>query len=184
MTNLDVNLPIGEGSSARSEAVARVGKRVAVLYEPGRTGAAALDLARRLVGPAGLGLTVLSVAPQDTRICCGAGSAMDYNRAMCETAEAELREARKELGPMAERASFKVLVQDKDPPLAAWIAAGGFDVVLLPARRRPLRRVKHPAAEPLRRATSAEVRIIDGRSGLDGSGIEILAAPPGGSNRR
>ena len=56
---------------------------------------------------------------------------------------------------------FKLLVQDKDPPLAAWIAAGGFDVVLLPARRRPLRSAKHPAADQLRKSTSAEVHVVD-----------------------
>jgi hypothetical protein len=180
MANLDFDLLTGTGAFARSEAIASVVRRVMVLYEPGRTGSAALDLARRLVGAAGLGLTVVSVAPQDTRICCGAGSALDYNRAVCDAAEAELLQARKELGATAERASFKVLVEDKDPPLAAWVAAGDFDVVLLPARRRPLRRSKHPAAEGLRRSTRAEVRVIDGGSGLEGFGIEILDAPPGG----
>ena len=184
MTNLDFGLLTGKGSSARSEAIAPVGRRVVVLYEPGRTGSAALDLARRLVGAAGLGLTVVSVAPQDTRICCGTGSAMDYNRAVCDTAEAELLQARKKLGATGERATFKLLVQDKDPPLAAWVAAGDFDVVLLPARRRPLRRSKHPAAEALRRSTRAEVRVIEAGSGLEGLGIEILDAPPGGSDRR
>jgi hypothetical protein len=107
---------------------------------------------------------------------------MDYNRAVCEAAEAELCQARKELGPVAERASFKVLVQNRDPPLAAWIAAGEFDVVLLPARRRPLRRWKHPAAEPLRRSTSAEVRVIDAGSRFEEPGIELLAPPLGSSD--
>jgi hypothetical protein len=108
---------------------------------------------------------------------------MDYNCAVRETAEAELRRAREELGPIAERASFKVLVQGKDPPLAAWIAAGDFDLVLLPARRRPLRRSKHPAAEPLRRSTSAEVRVIDAGSGVEESRSETLAPPAGSSDR-
>ena len=183
MTNLDFD-PTGERSFTQSQAIAPVGKRVVVLYEPGRTGSAALDLARRLVGGAGVGLTVVSLAPQDKRICCGAGSAMDYNRTVCETAEAELRQARKELGPNAGRASFKVLVEGKDPPLAAWIAAGDFDVVLLPARRRPLRRAKHPAAERLRRSTGAEVRVIDAGSGFEESRIEIIAPPLGSLGRR
>jgi hypothetical protein len=108
---------------------------------------------------------------------------MDYNRAVCDTAEAELLQARKELGAMAERASFKLLVQDKDPPLVAWVAAGGFDVVLLPARWRPLRRSKHPAAEALRRSTGADVRVIDAGSDLEELGTEIVAAPPGGPDR-
>jgi hypothetical protein len=134
---------------------------VVVLYEPGRTGSAALDLARRLVGDDDCTLAVVCVAPQDTRICCGAVSAIDYNHAVCEAADAELRQARTLLGDVGNRASFKLLVQDKDPPLGAWIAAGGFDVVLLPARRRLLRRAKHPMTDQLRRSTSADVRVVD-----------------------
>jgi hypothetical protein len=158
------------------------GSRVAVLYEPGRSGSAALDLARRLVGDYGSELTVVSVAPQDTRICCGAGSAMDYNRAVREAAGVELRDASELLGREGSRASFKLLVQDKDPPFAAWIAAGDFDVVLLPAHRRPLRKAKHPAAGQLRRLTSAEVYVVDAGSGYDEPPTEILASHPAGSD--
>jgi hypothetical protein len=157
---------------------------VVVLYEPGRSGSAALDLARRLVGDDGSALTVVTVAPQDRRICCGAGSAIDYNRAVCEAADAELREARELLGPPADRASFKLLVQDKERPLAAWIAAGDFDVVLLPARRRPLRSAKHPAADQLRRSTSAEIRVVDARSSFEESGIEMLGPALASSDPR
>lgn len=137
-----------------------------MLYEPGRTGSAALDLARRLVGDDGAALAVVSVAPQDTRICCGAVSAIDYNHAVCEAANAELRQARTLLGDVGRLASFTLLVQDKDPPLAAWIAAAGFEVVLLPARRRLMRRATHPLADELRRSTGADVRIVD----ADGAG--------------
>jgi hypothetical protein len=146
--------------STQSDAARSVGERVVVLYEPGRSGSAALDLAGRLVGDDGSALTVVAIAPQDTRICCGAGSAIDYNRAVCESAGAELRRARVLLGPVGNRASFKLLVEAKDPPLSAWIAAGGFDVVLLPARRRPMRSAKHPAADELRISTGAEVRVV------------------------
>jgi hypothetical protein len=177
MTHLDPD-PLTSKRSIQSDAVPKAGKRVVVLYEPGRAGSAALDLARRLVGDEGTALTVVSVAPQDTRLCCGAGSAIDYNRTVCETADAELRQARQLLGPVGKRASFKLLVQDKDPPLGAWIAAGYFDVVLLPARRRPLRRAKHPAADQLRRSTSAEVRVIDcGSSFEEPSRREVQRLP-------
>jgi len=142
-----------------------------VLYEPGRTGSAALDLARRLVGDDGAALAVVSVAPQDTRICCGAASAIDYNRAVRDTVAAELRQARARLGEVGNRASFKLLVQDKDPPLAGWIAAGGFDLVLLPARRRPLRRARHRLADQLRGSTGADVRVVDA------DGVDSLASP-------
>jgi hypothetical protein len=159
---LNPGLLSGERST-RPDAVRSAGKRVAVLYEPGRTGAAALDLAGRLVGDDGSALAVVGLAPQDTRIRCGAGSAIDYNRAVCEAVDAELRQARELLGDAGNRASFTLLAQDRDPPLSAWIDGGGFDVVLLPARRRPLRGTKHPAADQLRRSTSAEVRIVEAR---------------------
>lgn len=175
VTDLDPGLLTSE-RSIQSD-VRSAGKRVVVLYEPGRTGSAALDLAGRLVGADGSALTVVSVAPQDTRVCCGAGSAIDYNRAVCEATDAELRQARELLGRAGNRASFKLLVQDKGPPLAAWIAAGGFDVVLLPARRRPLRTVKHPAADQLRRSTSAEVHIVDAGSSFEQSRPEIPGPP-------
>jgi Universal stress protein family len=160
VTQLDPDL-LASQHPIRAGAVRSVGSRVVVLYEPGRSGSAALDLARRLVAGDGSALTVVTVAPQDTRIRCGAGSATDYNRAVCEAAEAELREACEVLGQAGKRAVFKLLVQDKDPPLADWITAGGFDVVLLPARRRPLRRSGHPAADQLRRSTCARVRVVD-----------------------
>jgi hypothetical protein len=152
-------------------------RRVVVLYEPGRSGSAALDLARRLVAGEGSMLTVVTVAPQDTRNWCGAGSAADYNQAVCEAADAELREARELLGPLGDRALFQVLVQDSHPPLADWVASGDFDVVLLPARTRPLRRASHPAADQLRACTRAEVRVVGAASNLDEPGIEILAQP-------
>jgi hypothetical protein len=183
VTHLDPD-PLTSKRSIQSNAVPSAGKRVVVLYEPGRSGSAALDLARRLVGDDGSALTVLTVAPQDRRICCGAGSAIDYNRAVCEAADAELREARELLRPVGDRASFKLLVQDKDPQLATWIAAGDFDVVLLPARRRPLRSAKHPAADQLRRSTSAEIRVVDARSSLEEPGMEILGPQPTTSNLR
>ena len=167
----------------QSDAVRSGGKRVVVLYEPGRSGSGALDLAGRLVGGDGSALTVVSVAPQGRRICCG-GSAIGYNRAVCEAVAAELQQARELLGALGDRASFRLLVQDKDPPLAAWIGGGGFDVVLLPARRRPLRGAKHPAADQVRRSTSAEVRIVDNGSSFEASRIEILGTPLASSDSR
>lgn len=168
--------------SIRSSAVASVGNRVVVLYETGRSGSAALNLASRLVSGEGWVLAVVTVAPQDPRICCGAGSAVDYNRAVCEAAGAELREARELLGPAGERALFKLLVQDTDPGLAEWIAAGDYDVVLLPARRRPLRRAKHPAAYRLRRSTGAHVYVVDSESNFEDAGMEILASSAASSD--
>lgn len=183
MTHLDPDV-LTNNRSIKSDATSPAGKRVVVLYEPGRAGSAALDLARRLVGDDGAALTIVSVAPQDRRICCGAGSAIDFNRAVCETAGEDLRQARELLGPVGGRASFKLLVQDKDPPLAAWIAARDFDVVLLPSRRHLLRGAKHPAADRLRRSTSADVRILDATSSLEELSMEILGGPLVRSDRR
>ena len=135
-------------------------RRVAVLYEPGRSGSAALDVARRLAGGDGSALTVVTLAPQDRRTYCGAGSARDYNLAVCEAAGAELREAFELLGQVGDDAMFELLVQDESPPPADWVTSGGFDVVLLPARRRPLRQAGHPLADQLRRSTRAEVRVV------------------------
>jgi hypothetical protein len=183
VTHLDPD-PLTSNRATQSDAVRSAAKQVVVLYEPGRSGSAALDLARRLAEDDGSALTVVTVAPQDRRICCGAGSAIDYNRAVCEAADAELREARELLGPVGERAAFKLLVQDKDPPLAAWIAAGDFDVVLLPARRRPLRSAKHPAADQLHRSTTAEVRVVAAGSSFEDPGMEILRPPLASSSPR
>jgi hypothetical protein len=160
VTDLDPGL-LSSRRSIQSDAIRSAGKRVVVLYEPGRSGSAALDLAGRLVGDDGSMLTVVGVAPEDARICCGAGSAIDYNQAVRAAADADLRRARELLGDAGDRASFKLLVPGKDPPLAAWIDAACFDVVLLPARRRLLRSAKHPAADRLRRSTSVEVRIVE-----------------------
>jgi hypothetical protein len=178
VTQLDQDL---RSRPFQSDAVQSAGSRVVVLYEPGRSGSAALDLARRLVADDGSALAVVTVAPQDTRICCGAGSAIEYNRAVCEAADAELEDARERLGPVCRRALFKVLVQGKDPPLAAWIASEEFDVVLLPARRRLLRRAKHPAADQLRKSTSAKVRIVDVGSSSSNPDAAIPGQPMGSS---
>jgi hypothetical protein len=159
VTDLDPGV-LSSKRSIESDAIRSAGRRVVVVYEPGRTGSAALDLAARLVGDDDSGLTVVGVAPHEARICCGAGSAIDYNAAVREAADDELRQARELLGHAGNRASFKLLVPGTDPPLAAWIDAAGFDVVLLPARRRLLRNAKHPAADPLRKSTSAEVRVV------------------------
>ena len=85
---------------------------------------------------------------------------MQYNRAVCEAVADELEQARARLGDAADHATFKMLVEGVDPPLERWSEAGGFDVILLPARRRPLRSLKHPVAARLKRQTDAEVRIV------------------------
>jgi nucleotide-binding universal stress UspA family protein len=140
-------------------------RRVAVVHEPGQSGAAALDLARELDLQQGASVTVVAVAPSaPSGPRCG-GSALDFNAAVRDVVADELEQARTRLGHAAGRTSYVLLVEGKDPPLEEWMAARRFDVILLPARRRLLRTPGHPAAARLRGSTDSEVRIVQRRSG-------------------
>jgi hypothetical protein len=134
--------------------------RVAVVFEPGRGGAAAIDAARELAEHEYAALTVFSVVPQGASSCC-AGSAVIFNEAIQDAGKCELREARERLGDAGEDVELKLLIEGTDPPLEDLIATGGFELVLLPARRRMLHAAKHPAAARLGRSTAAEVRIVE-----------------------
>jgi hypothetical protein len=138
---------------------ARRPARVLVLVESSRSGVAALREAAGL-GDAGSELTVVSLAPQAVPApCCRRGPGVEVvNCVVREEAEQELREAREILGDAAERATFRTLVGTRDPPLAAWAAAQSFDLIVLPARR--LSFGGHPFARRLRRATTAELRLV------------------------
>jgi nucleotide-binding universal stress UspA family protein len=139
------------------------GKRVLVLFEPGRGGAAVLELARELVERQGATLTVVSVAPQGVSGARCGNSALDYNLVVQDSVAEDLDDARAWLGEFGARASFELLIERASPSLEEFAAAGGFDLVLLPARRRPLRAPGHPAAERLRVATGAELQVISRR---------------------
>jgi hypothetical protein len=152
------------GSTVSDEANIVGHTRVVVLYEHGRSGAAALDAARRLLVNDGPALRVAAVAPQDRAMWCGAASAVDFNSAVQAAVSDELDEARELIRPWAVLAVFKLLVEGQDPPLPTWISDRGFDVVLLPARGATVRRPRHPAAAELRGKTAADVRVIDGRA--------------------
>lgn len=118
----------------RSDAVAPAARRVAALCEPGRAGVATLRLARELAEHDRTTLTVLGVAPQaPAGNSCGMASPAGYNEAVRDAVAAELQQAHEQLGPIGERATFKLLIEGADPPLHEWLAAGEFDVVLLPA---------------------------------------------------
>jgi nucleotide-binding universal stress UspA family protein len=136
-------------------------ERVLVLYEQGRGGIAAIDLARELVERENANLTVVGVAPQaPSGPRCG-NSAIEYNEAVADSVLGDLDEARERLGQAAERASFVLLIDGADQTLEQLAESGGFDLVLLPARRRPLRRgARHPEAGRLRLSVGAEIRIV------------------------
>jgi hypothetical protein len=67
---------------------------------------------------------------------------------------------RRDLGSRAARIVFGVVVDGGETSLAGWAAEGAFDVILLPARRRPFSRPTHPLAAGLRSATEADVRVV------------------------
>jgi hypothetical protein len=134
------------------------GSRVAVVFEQGRSGAAALRRAHELAQP-GWQICVLTLAPQAEALrCCGGGGAGPYNCAVRDDAELELEQARCILESASSRATFKVLLGRPDPPLAAWVAEHAIDVVVLPWR--PFARGGSPWARSIRRATAAEVLVV------------------------
>jgi hypothetical protein len=140
------------------------GTRVLALYEAGRRGSAAFDVASGLVERESAALTVLAIAPRAPGTpcsgCCGADPRA-YNQALAEATADDLRTAYVRLGPSAERATFKMLVEGTDPPLVEWISAQQFELVLLPARRRVFGGATHPEAARVQACTTAEVRVID-----------------------
>jgi nucleotide-binding universal stress UspA family protein len=139
-------------------------ERVLVLCEHGRAGAAAIDFARHLAELGDATLTVVAVAPRaPSGARCG-NSAVEYNEAVAESVARDLDRARERLGDAAARAEFLLLIDGADQTLKQLARSGGFDLVLLPARRRPLRKPGHPAAADLSRVGGAEILIVDSAS--------------------
>lgn len=140
-------------------APARRPARVLVLFEPTPSGAAALRAAARLSGEDS-DLTVVTLAPQSIQPrCCARGPSVEVvNCVVREEAEGELLKAREILGDTAGRVTFRSLVGTRDPPIGVWAAGQAFDVIFLPTRRLAL--AGHPLARRLRRATSAELRVV------------------------
>ena len=136
------------------------GPRVLMLYERGASGSRTLDQARELIQARDGQLTVVTVAPRDTRVRGTGVSARDYNDAVRDSAQRELDEARRVLGPLAERIVFEVVVEGGNTSLAGWAADGAFDIILLPGRRRLFSRGGHPFAAALRESTAADVRVV------------------------
>jgi len=154
MTTLERDA-VDDGARDRGGASSR---RVLVVFEACESGRAALREAAELAN-AGSELVVVTLAPQARPMKWGrAGGEGPYNVAMREEAAIELREAREILGSVAERALFTVLAGCPQPPLAAWAAKYDFTIVLLPFRR--MTRGGSRFAKSLRRATTAEIRLV------------------------
>lgn len=139
----------------------RSGGKVLVVYEPGRAGAAAIDLGRELAELEEATLTVVGVAPQaPSGSRCG-NSAVEYNEMVVESVARDLDRAGTRLGPaVAARTRFQLLIEGAEPSLQQFARAGGFELVLLPARRRPMRARSHPEAARLRLIAGAEIRVV------------------------
>lgn len=151
----------------------RISKRIVVVSEPGRNGAAALARAAALAASSASEVTVVATAPQTTTSCrnCGGVSPDAYNRAIREDVAQDLRHATAQLNLDARAVIVKLLIEGTDPPLANWIAQERFDLVLLPARRSGLRLRSHPAAHLLQSLTAADVQVVTG------SGHQLSARP-------
>lgn len=139
--------------------------RILVVSEQGRSGAAALARAAEYAAAVPAQVTVVAVTPQAASSCrsCGGVSPTAYNRAVREDVAQDLHAATTRLGFALENVSVKLLIEGTDPPLASWIAQGGFDVVVLPARGFGARLRGHPTARLLR--------------GLDGIDVHVVVAP-------
>jgi hypothetical protein len=137
--------------------------RVLVLFESGRGGAAALELAAEEALARPTALTVVCIAPQAMSGSRCGNSALEYNQALVESTGGDLDSARRRLTQLGVTASYELLIEGADRTLAEFAAAGGFELVLLPARRRPLRAAAHPAAGTLSRVAGAEIRVVDAR---------------------
>jgi hypothetical protein len=133
--------------------------RIAVLFERGRTGAAALEQAAALASRSCADLTVIVLVPQAAASHRCGPSPSAYNCAVLDEARLELREAARLVPESAREARFRLLTEGTDPPLNAWVAGERFDVVVLPARRRLLRSPGHPAVRALRRLGGCQVRL-------------------------
>jgi hypothetical protein len=136
------------------------GKRILVVFEPGRAGVAAVEAARELATQEDSSVIAVSLAPQAGALRGCGPSARPYNDAVRDEVAKELEQAEELLWPLGGRAECRLLVEGVDPRLEEFVAAQHLDLILLPARRRPLRSTKHPAAAGLRRL-GAEVRVIE-----------------------
>jgi hypothetical protein len=144
-------------------------RRVAVIFERGRNGTAALAAASESAVRSGAEITVVVLAPQAPASHGCVPSAAALNCAILDDATLELHEAADMLAAMPLDIRYKLLVDDADPPLQTYVAREHFDLVMLPARRRLLPGARrHPAVRKLRRVAGCDVRVVADRDRLAG----------------
>ena len=136
-----------------------------MLCERSRAGDATIDLAHDLAEGSDATLPVIVLAPPaPSGPRCG-NSAVEYNEALADSVARDLDRARERLGAAGGGATFVLLIDGADQTLEQFAHSGGFDLVLLPTRHRPLRRTPyHPQASRLTLTAGAEVRIVDSAS--------------------
>jgi hypothetical protein len=134
-------------------------RRVLALVEPGRGGDAAVLHARLIALSEPVALTVLALAPQASGPRCGT-SILDYNAAVTEAAKEDLNRARAGLADVTSPTTYTVLAGRGGGLMGRYVAAGAFDLVLLPSRRRRPGHPGHPDAERLRAHTTAEIKVV------------------------
>lgn len=135
-------------------------KRVLLVWEPGRAGATALNLASRIGDAENAAVSVIGVVPHATSGSRCGNSALDYNAMIIDVVAADVAQACEQLRAAGVDASSEVLIDTAGDELATFAAAGDFDLVLLPARRRLLRAADHPVAKRLRHVVSGDVRVV------------------------
>lgn len=141
-------------------------RRVGVLLEPGAAGRAALDEAARQAAAPGCSLWLVAVATLAPEIRCCGPSAEAINCAIRESAEGSLSAAVDRLRAEGADPHAALLVQRRDPPLAAWAQEHAIDLLLVPARRLPPHRRRHPALRARRAPVGVEVRMVRAASGF------------------
>lgn len=95
-------------------------KRIAVVSEPGRSGAATLARAAELAAAASAHLTVVAIAPQTATSCrsCGGVSPNVYIRAVRDDIAHDLGYAAARLDLDPDNINVELLIKGLDPPLA------------------------------------------------------------------
>jgi hypothetical protein len=120
-----------------------VGRRILVVYESGRRGAAAVEEVGRLAPEGDDALTVVALAPGQLSMHC-VPSAGSLDAAVVDAAERDLADARRRLGSLATGTEFRILSGDAERALSDLIQSGSFDLVLMPGGSRVFgRRRRH-----------------------------------------
>ena len=129
----------------------RAPSKVLALFEPRSSGELVLGAVAEFIG-AGAEVTLVHVAPQDTNPPNCTVYAAPLNDALRERASEELDEAARRAG--VPESGTRLLVEGRDPSVEQ-LARDGFDLILLPARRRG----RHPWTSGLARE-GVEVRVL------------------------